>query len=113
MALLPASSFQYPLSAKGRGLCVCVGGGGCAGVPSAAATSHLPPNPDPKPYPRSLQKVANRDIKADNVLIGADTTPWQVKLCDFGFSVETAGPNDEAGSLVGTPFYCSPEVCAG
>jgi serine/threonine-protein kinase len=55
--------------------------------------------------------VIHRDIKPSNVMIGAHGT---VKLLDFGLA--TSGHDSELtqpGTLVGSPFYISPEQARG
>ena len=63
--------------------------------------------------------VIHRDLKPDNVfLIARDGTLDFVKILDFGVAKLTS-PQDAvthntcAGSLIGTPYYMSPEQCEG
>lgn len=65
-----------------------------------------------------VARVAHRDIKPENVLCThrQPHLQGQVKLADFGFSVEF-GPSEHAVSnrfirLVGTPEYFAPEIVA-
>jgi serine/threonine protein kinase len=56
--------------------------------------------------------VLHRDIKADNVLIDADS--GNIKLADFGTakSIGGASLSRAAKTIVGTPLYMAPEVIA-
>lgn len=57
-------------------------------------------------------KVLHRDLKTSNIFLttGADGQSI-VKLGDFGISRVLEGTCDAAVTMVGTPYYMSPEVC--
>jgi serine/threonine protein kinase len=52
--------------------------------------------------------IAHRDIKLENVVMGANGT---AKLCDFGAARE--GAEDLTRSIQGTPAYMAPECHGG
>jgi tRNA A-37 threonylcarbamoyl transferase component Bud32 len=56
------------------------------------------------------QGVLHRDVKPDNVLIGADGT---VKLFDFGLARIADEGFGEQSELIGTPHYMAPEQLMG
>ncbi|EAS03928.2 plant dual-specificity MAP kinase kinase family domain protein (macronuclear) [Tetrahymena thermophila SB210] len=54
------------------------------------------------------KKVIHRDIKSSNIFL---TKSNCVKIGDFGISKQLENSMDKANTLVGTPYYLSPEVC--
>ena len=63
------------------------------------------------------QGMVHRDLKPENVLVVAPDGDYEfegVKVVDFGFAklVADAGAGP-SGTVVGTPFYMSPEQCLG
>jgi serine/threonine protein kinase/class 3 adenylate cyclase len=64
--------------------------------------------------------IVHRDIKPENILVpaGAAAAPYlSIKLSDFGIARSVDQSESlavtQAGSLIGTPFYMSPEQCKG
>jgi serine/threonine-protein kinase len=54
--------------------------------------------------------IVHRDIKPHNVIVSPD---WEVKVTDFGIARSGASQMTEAGSIVGTAQYLSPEQARG
>ena len=52
----------------------------------------------------------HRDIKSDNILVNLK---GQVKLADFGFAVGLTEEENKRKSVVGTPYWMSPELIRG
>lgn len=53
------------------------------------------------------QKIIHRDMKPQNVLIGANDV---IKLCDFGFARVMSVQTTVLTSIKGTPLYMAPEL---
>lgn len=53
-------------------------------------------------------KVLHRDLKSQNVFL---TAKGEVKLGDFGISRVLQSTYDCASTVIGTPYYLSPEMC--
>ena len=62
--------------------------------------------------------IVHRDIKPENLVLvpsqDDDGNPTEVvKVCDFGIALHRAVPEEEEGTVAGTPEYMSPEQCRG
>lgn len=55
-------------------------------------------------------RILHRDIKSHNVFLMKN---MQVKLGDFGVSRVLSSTKSRAATIIGTPYYYSPEMCKG
>lgn len=56
------------------------------------------------------KRILHRDLKPQNVFLCQGSI---VKLGDFGIARSLEHTNDMAQTAIGTPLYCSPEICMG
>ncbi len=56
------------------------------------------------------RKLLHRDLKSQNVFL---TSKNYVKLGDFGIAKVLEHTSDKANTVVGTPYYLSPEIVQG
>lgn len=55
------------------------------------------------------QRILHRDIKSHNIFMNKE---HEIRIGDFGVAKQLHDQVDFAATLVGTPFYVSPEICA-
>lgn len=53
------------------------------------------------------KKIIHRDLKCQNIFLTSDN---MVKLGDFGIARMLSNTRENAKTLVGTPYYLSPEI---
>ena len=51
--------------------------------------------------------IIHRDLKCQNIFLTSDNL---IKLGDFGIARVLNGTYDQAKTMVGTPYYLSPEI---
>ena len=56
------------------------------------------------------RKILHRDLKPQNIFLSSGNI---VKLGDFGIAKTLDHTGDMAKTAIGTPLYCSPEICIG
>ena len=54
------------------------------------------------------KNILHRDLKTQNVFLDRN---WTVKLGDFGIAKVLTSTTAQANTMVGTPYYLSPELC--
>jgi hypothetical protein len=60
--------------------------------------------------------IVHRDLKPDNILVVApddDSEFESVRVVDFGFAQMMTDSHAAPGTVIGTPYYMSPEQCLG
>ena len=57
-------------------------------------------------YLHSNNKI-HRDIKAGNIMLNKDGI---IKLADFGLSTQVINPNSSRETIIGSPYWMSPEI---
>ncbi|EKX49520.1 hypothetical protein GUITHDRAFT_67704 [Guillardia theta CCMP2712] len=59
-------------------------------------------------YLHEEKRILHRDLKSQNVFIVPER---QMALGDFGISKSLSSTEDMASTVIGTPYYMSPELC--
>ncbi|CAG8534229.1 556_t:CDS:10 [Acaulospora morrowiae] len=55
-------------------------------------------------------RIIHRDVRSDNILINSR---GDIKLADFGYSVQLTEKESHRKSIIGTPYWMAPEVIKG
>lgn len=58
------------------------------------------------------KNIIHRDIKSMNIFVSEINSKIKVKIGDFG-SAKQMGYKVFANTIIGTPYYLSPEICEG
>lgn len=56
------------------------------------------------------KNTIHRDLKSDNILLGSN---GEVKLADFGLAIQLHKGQEKRRSVLGTPYWMSPEIING
>jgi NIMA (never in mitosis gene a)-related kinase len=54
------------------------------------------------------KKILHRDLKLSNIFISSN---GDIKLGDFGIAKVLSNTDEFTKTIVGTPYYLSPEIC--
>ncbi|KAK9836508.1 hypothetical protein WJX74_001940 [Apatococcus lobatus] len=57
------------------------------------------------------KRILHRDIKSQNIFIAMQSGRWQAKIGDLGVARHMSSHTCFAKTVVGTPYYLSPELC--
>ena len=53
-------------------------------------------------------KILHRDLKTSNIFL---TNNYNIKIGDLGVAKKLSNNDDFTKTLIGTPYYLSPEIC--